>query len=334
MRDRKEAKLRAFGGILSLVMGLTIMGLKFYAYKVSGSKAIFSDALESVVNVVAAGFTLWAIRAAEAPPDAGHPYGHGKLEFVTAVFEGGLITFAAFMIAYEAVTALLAGPVAPVLELGIPLIAGAGVLNGILGIALLWIGRKGSSMALEADGKHVLSDFYSSIGVILGLFVVKWTGMAVLDPLIALLLAGVLAYTGVPIVRRAIDGLIDAADEELLDKVNDALERNRFPGIIRLHFVRAMRNGRRIHIDGHVVVPEFWSVDEAHHRLESFESAVLNNGLPDTEFELHTDPCGRLYCRACEYEPCPVRQASFIARPPLSVTELTAPVDIVNPRKP
>lgn len=315
-------------------MGLAIMGLKFYAYKVSGSKAIFSDALESVVNVVAAGFTLWAIRAAEAPPDAGHPYGHGKLEFVTAVFEGGLITFAAFMIAYEAITALLAGPVAPVLEMGIPLVAVAGALNGLLGAALLWIGRKGSSMALEAEGKHVLSDFYTSLGVIGGLFLVQWTGLAVLDPLIALVLAGVLAYTGVPIVRRAIDGLIDAADDELLERVTEALEKNRFPGIIRLHFVRAMRNGRRIHIDGHVVVPEFWSVDEAHEKIEEFQDAVLKNSLPDTEFELHTDPCGRNYCRVCEYEPCPVREAPFEKRPPLHVSELTAPVDIPNPRKP
>lgn len=325
--------MRFLGGLLSLTMGLAIMALKFYAFKVSGSKAIFSDALESVVNVVAAGFTLWAIRAAEAPPDAGHPYGHGKLEFVTAVFEGGLITFAAFMIAYEAITALLTGPVAPDLGMGIPLVAGAGLLNGILGAILLWIGKKHSSMALEADGKHVLSDFYTSIGLIAGLSLVRWTGMAVLDPLIALVLAALLAYTGVPIVRRAIDGLIDAADDELLVRVSEALEKNRFPGIIRLHYVRAMRNGRRIHIDGHLVVPEFWSVEKAHEKLESYESAVTQNGLPDTEFELHTDPCGRLYCRVCEYEPCPVRQAAFEKRPPFSVGELTSPIDILTPPK-
>jgi cation diffusion facilitator family transporter len=329
-----DSRLRLFGGLLALGMGLVIMGLKFYAYKVSGSTAIFSDALESVVNVVAAAFALFAVRTAESPPDENHPYGHGKVEFVTAVFEGGLISFAALMIAFEATRTLLAGAPAPELGQGLWLIAVAGGLNGLLGLTLVKIGRKASSIALEADGKHVFTDFLTTVGILLGLLVVKLTGLAWLDPVIALLMAGALAFTGVPLVRNAIDGLMDATDPSLLERLRDSLERNRRPGFIRIHHLRAMRNGRRIHVDGHLVVPEFWSVEEAHDRTESYEEAVVNDIFPEGEMEFHMDPCRQAYCRLCDLSGCPIRIQDFESRPPLRLSELMSPVDITDRPKP
>ena len=327
---QRDARLRLFGGLLALVMGLAIMAMKFLAYRLTGSTALLSDALESVVNVVAAAFALWAVRAAEAPPDEEHPYGHGKLEFVTAVFEGGLISFAALMIAYEAITALLHGAVPPDLSRGLWIVAIAGALNGLLGFALIGIGRRTHSAALVADGKHVLTDFMTTIGILVGLALVKITGFAWLDPVIALVMAALLASTGVPLVKEAISGLIDAADETLLEKMLISFERNRRPGIIRLHHVRAMRNGRRIHVDGHVVVPEFWTVDEAHEETEAFEEAVVKDSFSEGEMEFHLDPCRRAYCRSCEVAPCPIRREPFAHRPPLNLLELLSPVDITD----
>jgi cation diffusion facilitator family transporter len=330
----KESRIRLFGALLSLLVGIAIMALKFRAYSLTGSTAILSDALESVVNVVAALFLLWAVRAAEAPPDEEHPYGHGKLEFVTAVFEGGLISFAAILIAYEAIASFWRGPTVPNLDIGFLLFAGAGLANGLLGFVLIQMGKKGSSAALTADGKHVLTDFYTTIGVLLGLGLVKWTGIAWIDPLIALLMAGILAFTGVPIMKSAIGGLIDAADPELLQRALTAFERHRVPGIIRMHHVRAMRNGRHVHLDGHVVVPEFWSVEKSHDVIEDFEKRVLVEAFPGGETEFHVDPCYRRYCAGCDVEPCPVRQKPFSGRPPLDIAELTSPVDITDSPKP
>ncbi len=330
LHHNRARKLRLTGGLSSLAFGLLVMAMKFYAYHLTNSMALLSDALESVVNVAAAGFALWAIRAAENPPDDEHPYGHGKIEFVTAVFEGGLISFAALMIAYEAVLALLHGPIIPDLSRGLWVVIAAGSINGLLGMALLKIGRRTQSMALEADGKHVLTDFGTTVGIVACLGVVKWTGMAWLDPAIALLMACMLAFTGIPLVRTAINGLIDAADPKLLERLLGSLERNRKPGLIRMHHVRAMRNGRRIHVDGHLVVPEFWSVEDSHDVVDAYQDAVVKELFLEGEIEFHIDPCRRVYCRSCELTECPIRGEPFVHRPPLNLLEIRSPIDITD----
>lgn len=324
-----RARVRA--GMASLLFGLGILGLKFYAYHLTQSTAVLSDALESVVNVVAAGFALWTVRAADAPPDAEHPYGHGKLEFVTAVFEGGLIAFAALLIGYEAVSALLSNPPPPQLgPLGLGVVALTGALNGMLGLFILRTGRRTRSLALEADGKHLLSDFFTTIGLLLGLALVHITGHAWLDPLIALVFAFLLAGTAIPLMRQAMGGLIDSADPELLGRLLVSMERKREPGFIRAHHVRAMRNGRQIHVDGHLVLPDFWSVEEAHDRALFYQSSVLTDLGLEGEIEFHVDPCRRLYCKRCDMPQCPIRREPFVERPPLNLTELTSPVDITD----
>lgn len=322
--------LRLTASMIALFLGLVILGMKFYAYGITHSTAILSDALESVVNVIAAAFALYAIHAAHTPPDEKHPYGHGKLEFVNAVFEGGLITFAAVMIAYEAIHALIDMRPAPDLNQGLWIIVFAGLLNGVLGIFLLTIGKRTDSMALRADGKHLLSDFYTSIGVILGLIMVKLTGIWWLDPSIALVIAIVLGLTGVPLVRNAISGLIDAADMELLERLRVSIESNQQEGMIRLHHVRAMRNGRRIHIDGHIVIPEFWTVEQAHDEVDSYQNRIVQGLFPEAEVEFHLDPCRRVYCSACTMKNCAIRREPFFNRPPLTIAELTRPVDITD----
>jgi cation diffusion facilitator family transporter len=306
------------------------MGLKFYGYSLTHSTAILSDAIENIVNVVAAAFALLAIRAAEDPPDEEHPYGHGKMEFVTAVFEGGLISFAALAIAYEAIHVFLRGPRIPNLAQGLWVVVAAGGVNGLLGWFLLTVGKDTESAALIADGKHVLSDFVTTMGILIALALVKTTGLAWLDPAIALLIAVILAGTGIPLVRSAVNALIDAADPALLEKLLVSLERNRQPGLIRAHHVRAMRNGRRIHVDGHIVLPEFWSIERSHDLLEHYQETVVKDIFLEGEIEFHIDPCRRVYCRSCDLEGCPVRTHPFEHRPPLNLTELRSPIDITD----
>lgn len=326
----RERQLRIAAGTLSLVAGIGIMALKFFAFKLTKSQAVLSDAFESIVNVVAAAFALWAVRAADEPPDEQHPYGHGKLEFVTAVFEGGLISFAALMIGYEAIMTLIRGTAAPDLSRGLFIMILAGGLNGLLGVILIMAGRATASMALVADGKHVLTDFMTTVGILIGLGVVKMTGIAWLDPAIALAMAFLLAFTGIPLVRTAIDGLIDAASPGLLERLLGALERTREPGDIRVHHVRAMRNGRRIHVDGHLVVPEFWTVEVAHDRAGAYEKRVIKDMALEGEMEFHMDPCRQAYCRSCDLNDCPIRLEPFTHRPPLNILELTSPMDITD----
>lgn len=327
---KNQANLRLFAGLLSLVMAVVIMAIKYYAYHLSQSTAVLSDAMESIVNVVAAAFALWAVKAAQDPPDQEHPYGHGKFEFVTAIFEGGLISFAAFMIALEAIQSFLNPQ--PLLELnsGLYLLTFAGVLNGVLGYVLIRIGKSTRSVALTADGKHVISDCMSSVGIVLGLIVVKFTGLHWLDPLMALLAAVYLAYTGIPLMRHALDGLIDAADKNLLQQLCQSLEDSRSPGMIRLHHVRMMKNGRSLHVDGHLVVPEFWPVDQAHDEMLIFENRTLKKLGWEGEMEFHLDPCRKAYCSSCEIKDCPIRLKPFEVRPGLTVPEMVSTVDITD----
>jgi divalent metal cation (Fe/Co/Zn/Cd) transporter len=151
-----------------------------------------------------------------------------------------------------------------------------------------------------------------------------------MDPAIALVMALVLASTGLPVVKNAVSGLVDAADPKLLKTILHALEACRSPGFIRAHKIRVMRNGRSIHVDGHLVVPEFWSVAETHHFIDGLEENLVKGHFPEAEFEFHVDPCGQNYCRICDLENCAIRKTPFVSRPPLELSEIIGPVDIQN----
>ncbi|MEW6269488.1 MAG: cation diffusion facilitator family transporter [Thermodesulfobacteriota bacterium] len=320
--DAVRVRLRA--ALLSLVVSCALLVVKYVAYLATGSAAILSDALESIINVVAAIFAAAGLRFASRPADRNHPYGHGKMEYFSAVFEGGLIAFAAVLIVAYAIRDLVRGPELKDLEYGLVLTTGAGLVNALLGWYLLRVGRKHRSIALVADGKHVLSDFQTSIGVIVGLALVHLTSKAWFDPLAALLVGSNLCLTGYRLVREAAGGLLDEEEPELLSRLVRALEEARFPGIIRIHRLRAIRSGRETHADAHVIVPEYWSVEHAHGQVGELERRVLATPAIDGEIVFHVDPCMRAYCAMCDVPDCPVRQQPFVERPPLGVAEATA----------
>lgn len=318
---QRDTRIRVRAGLISLAVGSVLLWAKFFAYQLTGSTAVLSDALESIVNVVAALFALGSLLFAGRPADRNHPYGHGKIEYFAAAFEGGLIAFAALMIIYEAGKGLFEPPEIRRLDLGLAITCGAGVANAALGWFLIRTGKATQSLTLVADGKHVLSDFWTSLGVIVGLLLVRMTGIAWFDPLVAAIVGVNLGWTGLMLVRHAAGGLLDEEDTKLTGKLVKAFDAYRMPGIIRIHHLRAIRSGRFTHVDAHVVVPEYWPVDRAHVLAESFEDRVMNACGVEGEIVFHIDPCHRAYCAQCDVMDCPVRVAAFVARPPHTLDE-------------
>ena len=317
------ARLRAVG--ISLVVSVALLAVKFQAYRLTGSTAILSDALESIVNVVAAVFAIGALIFAGRPADRNHPYGHGKMEFLSAAFEGGLIAFAALVILYEVVQGLIHGVELRSLDLGLAIVLGAGLVNLALGYYLIRAGRRYDSLALMADGRHVLADFYTSAGIVIGLLLVRVTGISMLDPLVAAVVAFNLMWTGFRLIRQAAAGLLDEEDPALLDRLLQVLQPHLGQGVIRVHHLRAIRAGRFHHVDAHLVVPEFWSVERSHELAEDLGERVMKDLNVEGEMTLHTDPCHRIYCRMCDLDDCPIRREAFTGRPPLTLDEAVQP---------
>ena len=320
-----DSRVRTRAGLLSLVVSLVLLGAKYQAYRMTGSTAILSDALESIVNVVAAVFALGGLAFAAQPADRNHPYGHGKIEFFSAAFEGGLIAFAAVLIIYEVIQALLHGVEIRALDAGLAIVVGAGLGNLALGLYLLRVGRAYQSLTLVADGKHVLSDFWTSVGIVVGLLLVRATGIWWLDPVTAAVVALNLMWTGFRLVRHAAGGLLDEEDTGLLSRLLEALDSRLGQGVIRVHHLRAIRAGRFHHVEAHLVVPEFWSVDQAHELSEDLAARVIAELGVEGELIFHTDPCHRIYCAMCDLDDCTVRREPFRDRPPLSLEEAVRP---------
>ena len=326
----EDARIRLRAGLISLVVAVLMLAAKYQAYRMTRSTAVLSDALESIVNVAAAVFALGGLLFAGRPADRNHPYGHGKIEFFSAAFEGGLIAFASVVIVYEVVRILLAGAELRQISTGIVIVFATGLVNLVLGWYLVRTGRRYQSLTLVADGKHVIADFWTSAGVVVGLLLVHLTGLAWLDPLVALLVALSLLWTGYKLVRHAAGGLLDEEDPVLLSRVLNALQGYVGRGVIRVHHLRAIRAGRFHHVEAHLVVPEFWSVERAHDASEDVAARVILDLGVEGEMVFHTDPCHRIYCAVCDLEDCPIRREPFLKVTPLTLEEAVQP-DMPHP---
>ncbi|MBB4006389.1 cation diffusion facilitator family transporter [Allorhizobium taibaishanense] len=276
----------AFWGI---PLSFGVLGLKLLAWWVTGSVALLSDGLESTVNVVAAFIAYFVIRYAQKPADEDHPYGHHKAEYISAVLEGVLIVIAALLIIKEAMPAL-ADPTtldAPVLGLAINF--AAGVVNLLWAQLLIREGRKHRSPALTADGQHIMSDVVTSIGVLIGLVLVVLTGYAILDPLLAILVACNIIYQGWKVITHSVAGLMDKAvepDEE--SAIKRAIAENAM-GSIGVHYLRTRRAGAATFVGFDLVVPSVMSVGEAHEICDRLEAAIKKT-QPGARVTIHVEP--------------------------------------------
>ncbi len=320
LSDRDKTTI--FGSWISLIVSFLVMSAKFYAFSLTHSTAILSDATESVVNVIAAGVALIVMRIVASPADEQHPYGHGKLEYFSAAFEGGLISFASLAIASEAIRALMRGEGLHELGIGTVIMFGAALVNAGLSIYLKKLGREHKSEALIASGQHVMSDVVTSVGVAAGLVLIYFTKIPWLDPLIALAVAIHLGYVGYKIVRKSAGALMDEVEPESLVQLVNAFEQNRENWVIDIHLLKVIRSGYFHHIDGHLVVPDFWDVASTHHKLEEYEKNVVSTYPFDGEIAFHVDPCEKRFCSRCQMENCPIRVKPFKERPAFKVQRL------------
>lgn len=273
----------------SIAIGLVVLALKLAAFYLTGSVALYSDALESIVNVASATAALVAIRLAALPADRNHPYGHHKAEYFAAVFAGVLIVVAALSIARAAYLAILDPHEPDYAPLGLALAALAGLVNGVWATILVRAGRKHRSPALVADGRHLYADVASSIGVLAGIGLAAATGFAILDPLIALAVAAHILWSGWGLVKSSVGGLMDeAVPPDELDRIRVCIA-GTADGALEAHDLRTRRAGRVTFVDFHLVVPGELPVSEAHDICDRIEAA-LREELGEAVITIHVEP--------------------------------------------
>jgi cation diffusion facilitator family transporter len=312
----QQEEFRANFKVMSVAffVGVGLMCLKFYGFWITGSSAILSDALESIINVVASGFGLGSIWISAKPADESHPYGHGKIEFFSAGFEGALIIIAAGGIFFEGLKQILSPQDLPNLERGLFFLVAAGLGNLVLGLTLLRAGRRTKSLVLEADGKHLLTDVFTSGSVLLGLGIVYFTGWFRLDGVIACIAGANIVFWGAGLVRQAFGGLMHASDPELLDEICDLLARHKKDLWIDVHRLRAWRSGRLVHVDFHLILPRDLPLEQGHREVKELEEVFDRHFGGRSDILIHLDPCLDPECPVCGHSPCDLRQESMIHR--------------------
>lgn len=283
-----ETRLRTIAAA-SIAVSLLVMAIKYAAYLVTGSVALYSDALESIVNV-ATGIAAWAaISISVIPADHNHPYGHQKAELLSAVFEGALIVVAAVFIVLEAAHALIHPRTIEEPVLGLVINGAATAINAGWSLLLIRQGRAWSSPALTADGWHLMTDVWTSLGVVAGIVLAVWTGWAILDPLLALAVAANIVFAGYRIVSQALSGLMDvAAPEDIQVRIRRAIARSG-KGAIEAHDIRTRRAARVTFIEFHLVVPGKMTVSEAHDICDRLE-AELEDEIEGSDVVIHLEP--------------------------------------------
>jgi cation diffusion facilitator family transporter len=275
---------------LSILAAVLTIALKATAYFFTGSIGLLSDALESVINLVAALIALLIIKIAAQPPDDDHAFGHDKAEYFSSGIEGMLIFFAAFGIFYSAVPRLFAPQPLERIGIGLSITLVATLINLIVGLILIRAGRRHHSIVLEADGRHLLTDVWTSVGVVLGIVVVGLTGLFVLDPIIALLVALNILWTGFQLIRRSALGLMDTAvSPETQEKIEEILDGYIKEKKIDYHALRTRQSGARKFISVHILVPDDWTVQKGHDLTEEIEDEI-RRAVVDSIVFTHLEP--------------------------------------------
>ena len=288
---------------VAVIVAVVLLFTKLLAYRLTGSTAVFGDAMESLVNVVAALLAVWSVWMAHRPADRTHPYGHGKAEFVSAAIEGGLVLAAAGAVAFKCVNDFGAAeqPLQSI-DMGLLLLASTVLVNGVVGGWLLHLGKSGGSAALEADGIHLLSDAWTSGGAIISLILVRASGMQWIDPVIALLMAAWLVWCGWRVVRRSLGNLMDEQDLGDLDRVQKLLDQHcrdggTVPRVCSFHKVRSRHSGREHWVDFHVQLPANTDLRTAHELATQLEDEIERT-LGGTA-TAHAEPCKDAACTNC-----------------------------------
>ncbi|GAB3587909.1 cation diffusion facilitator family transporter [Hymenobacter daeguensis] len=298
-------------GLLSLVVSIVLVAIKFYAYRLTRSQAVLTDALESIINVATSGFALYSLYLAGLPKDENHPYGHGKVENLSLGFEGGLIFMAGAFILYSATKSFVhPHPVARP-DWGVLLLASTALVNLVVGLLLVRTGKRLNSVALVGDGQHLYIDALTSIVSSGALVLVAATGMVRFDSGAALLLGGFILVNGWRMVRRSVSGLMDETDTAVVTEVIAELQAQRRAPWIDVHNLRVQRYGANLHIDCHMQMPYYFTLEQVHTQLHDIEELIRARFAVEVEMFVHADPCTFAACSLCLVADCPVRQHAF-----------------------
>ncbi len=305
--SKQNLKIQFFVTTLSIVLFL----LKFVAYYLTHSLSVLSDALESIVNVLAGGIGLYSLYVASKPKDKDHPYGHGKAEFVSAAFEGSLIITAGLIILIETVSSYFSPHELHGLDNGVWILLSTAMLNLIAGIFAKKLGNKNNSLALISSGQHLIIDSFTTFGVIVGISIVLVTNYNGIDSFIALLMGIWIIYNGYKIIRESLAGIMDEADMELLGEVVKEINANRDDRWIDLHNLRVIKYGPLMHIDCHLTMPWYLNVKEAHANMDQFTNLIKSKFGDSVEFFIHIDGCMPFSCALCSIDTCEKREHAF-----------------------
>lgn len=307
--DKNKENLRLQSWIL--FVAVLLFAIKITAWWVTHSVAILTDALESIVNIIAGAVGLYSLSIAYKPRDSNHPYGHGKAEFLSAAIEGTLIMLAGGFIIFEAVSQLIHPRELQQLNLGILLVSASAVINYVVGYFAVKKGKANGSDALQASGHHLQSDTYSTIAIIAGLLLIYFTGIRQMDSIVAIIMSLVIMVIGYRIARKSVAGIMDEADEKILVKVIALLDKSRHQNWIDIHNLRVIKFGNTLHIDCHMTVPWYLNVRQAHAEVENLRVLVEDEFGSAMEFFVHADDCVVSCCPVCIKTECPVREHSF-----------------------
>ena len=284
-----QSKSARFYAFLSIAAAILTIALKLGAYLLTNSIGFLSDAMESGVNLVAAVFAVWALTYAAKPPDEEHVFGHSKAEYFSSGFEGALILVAALSIAIAAIPRLIHPEPLQQVSIGLLLSIIASAINGGVALILLKAGKRLHSITLRADAHHLLTDVWTSVGVILGLLLVSVTGWLILDPLIAILVAINIVWTGVKLIQESSSALLDASiplqERQMIDELLSAYDRQQ----VQFHAIRTRMAGMRKFVSFHVLVPGAWTVQQGHDLCEEIESKICQS-LPNINVFIHLEP--------------------------------------------
>ena len=306
-KEKQNLRVQQWVAFLSVI----ILVVKFAAYYLTNSIAILTDALESIVNVAAGFIGLYSLYVAAKPRDEDHPYGHGKAEFISAAIEGTLIASAGAIIIYKATKNLIHPEPLQKIDTGIWLVAITAVANLLIAFFCIKTGKRNNSMALMASGKHLQTDTLSTAGIILGLVILYFTGLRWIDSVVALIFGAIIMIAGYKILRKSIAGIMDEADEELLEQMVKVLNHVRKDSWVDLHNLRVIKYGSVLHLDCHLTLPWYLNVHEAHQEIDNLASCVRDEFGETLELFVHTDGCLPFSCRLCSKLNCGERQMPF-----------------------
>ena len=321
-QNQYDIRSRVIAISLSVFIGAALMLAKFYAYRLTHSSAIFSDALESIINVVASSFALVSILFSTKPPDRSHPYGHGKMEYFSAGFEGALIILASIGIFRLGLSHIFNPARLPQLPYALLVLIGAGLVNLALGLGLVRVGRRTHSLALTADGRHILTDVYTTGALVVGLFLVHLTGVYWLDGAIACFVGVNILFSGAKLVRQSFAGLMDEADPDLMEEIGAFLIAKRKDDWIDIHQLRAWRSGAFVNIDFHLILPRYLSLEAAHHEGKELEKWLIDHFQGRASVLIHLDPCMDPDCPVCANHICGLRDEEYRERVPWDLKRL------------